>query len=445
MRDKFNFFFVRWMIALMVLPGLVHAQAVPASSFQKAISQLISNKLAKRGFAANDPRFAATFQNVGAGIGSSAAAAAVVTAAGVTAPAWVTAAATAALGAIFYYGINLAVDGVKWLVNGDGSVTYTKPGDVPVLPTGKCYRDTRYGGCAPSIADVLTNGNPMGNYANICPGGARIVGSAIPGWWELQLLTASGSLCMSSSVLIALVDGTPSPLVNADAPYIGMQPPVTATPSAAVSAISDSDKAKPVNPEIVAKIADNAWKYAASQPGYSGVPYDNADPITVTDAQAVYQANPAGWPTVSDLVSPQVAPSGQPATQPWSIPAPNTGSDPSTDPGTDPDANPVDLKKVEVTNWGNFAAPTLESTPTIQSIIDPLLNMWPAWSSFAFPQHEASCPRPSFKLPGGVINGHTVDFTQMCDFIEQNNVRQAMQAAFAVAWAILIVFVVMSA
>jgi hypothetical protein len=55
------------------------------------------------------------------------------------------------------------------------------------------------------------------------------------------------------------------------------------------------------------------------------------------------------------------------------------------------------------------------------------------------------CPTPSFTLPGGVLNGQTVHFTQMCDFLEANNVRVAMQAAFAVAWAILIVFIVMGA
>jgi hypothetical protein len=191
----------------------------------------------------------------------------------------------------------------------------------------------------------------------------------------------------------------------------------------------------------VAQIADKAYQYAASQPGYAGVPYDASNPITAADAQAVMQANPALWPTVGDMVSPQPAPSGQPIGQPFTVPVPSSVSNP--DGGTDP--SPGASNKVEVTNFGDFAAPILESTPTVQSIVDPLLNLWPSWSNFAFPQHESSCPRPSFTLPGGVMNGATVNFTQMCDFIDQNNVRQAMQAAFAVAWAIVIVFIVMSA
>jgi len=215
--------------------------------------------------------------------------------------------------------------------------------------------------------------------------------------------------------------------------------------SGAISTLPDSDKAKPVNPLIVATIADNAWKQAASQPGYTGLPYDASDPITAADAQAWQQANPANWPTVGDAVSPQVSTDG--ASSPFSFssssasPGTGTGTGTGTNTGTDTSSN-TDSKPID---WGTFSPPELEQTPTISSIIDPLLNLWPAWALFSFPQHQSVCPTPSFTLPGGVLAGQTVHFTQMCDFLEANNVRIAMQAAFAVAWAILIVFIVMGA
>jgi hypothetical protein len=43
------------------------------------------------------------------------------------------------------------------------------------------------------------------------------------------------------------------------------------------------------------------------------------------------------------------------------------------------------------------------------------------------------------------MGGRTVVFDQMCTFLEASNVRPAMQAAFAVAWSILIVFIIMGA
>jgi hypothetical protein len=143
---------------------------------------------------------------------------------------------------------------------------------------------------------------------------------------------------------------------------------------------------------------------------------------------------------VGDAVSPQVSTDGA---SPFSFPSSaasagtGTGTNTGTDTGSTSDSKPID--------WGTFNPPQLEETPAIGSIIDPLLNLWPAWASFSFPQHQSVCPTPSFTLPAGVLNGSTVHFTQMCDFLEANNVRVAMQAAFAVAWAILIVFIVMGA
>lgn len=444
---------VRWLIVLMLLPGLVQAQALPVSSMQKAMSSLIGSNLAKRGVtAANDARYAATFQGVGVGIGSAAAASALVTAAGVTAPAWVTVAATAALGALLAYGADLAIDGLKRIFNPDGSSAGT-----PTTPPSQRGPDTySYAGFQGGSAEAVATAYIADFNAQIvagCQPGYSCTGRyflercyAYAGSWTCQLgFTQNGNVETNArNIQVGVSAGVP---YTCDGPTINgvCQNPattvVTGTPSEIVAALSDAEKAKPASPHLVAQIADKAYQYASLQPGYAGVPYDASQPITAADAQAVMQANPASWPTVGDIVSPQAAPSGQPASVPFTVPVPV----PVPQPGGSTDPSPGTSDKVEVTNFGNFAAPTLEPTPTVESIVDPLLSLWPSWSNFAFPQHESSCPRPSFTLPGGVMNGATVNFTQMCDFIEQTNTRQVMQAAFAVAWAIVIVFIVMSA
>ncbi|GAB3370363.1 hypothetical protein [Massilia agri] len=432
MRSFFKLFLVRWLLAVIVSPGLVYAQAKPAS-MQAAVSALVVSKAGQRGFAANDPRIASTMQGIGSTVAGGAAAAAVVTAAGVTAPAWVTAAVVVGLGALFSAGISLAVDKIAaWWFDSDGSVKVQLPSTGPALvdylytirPNNDqdmqaCVQTSIYNWCdetGPNIPGCLAPG--ASNPTNFCR----------PGWAPDGKTSTTFQDAMARAGYSYRTTTAPGPIE-------------TKTAADAVAALTDEQKAAPLNPEVLAAIADQAWKTASEQPGYTGVPYSSSNPITAADAAAYQSANPTTYPTVGDAVAPVTAPAGQPASAPWTPVVPSTGTQPSTGGETgetnNPESKPID--------WGVFAPPVLEATPSIESILDPLLNLWPAWSSFSFPAHQSECPTPSFSLPGSVLNGHTLHFTQMCDFLEANNVRVALQAAFAVAWALLILFIVMGA
>jgi len=431
MQAFFMSFFVRWCLALMVAPGV--CSALDPTPMQRSVAALIQNKASQRGISASDPRISPTMNAIGSSVAGTAAAAAVVTAAGVTAPAWITAGVVMGLGVLFSAGISLAVDKIaSWWFNDDGTVKVqvqqSDNGPVvvdfsyPVMPVNKADADA----CSTSM--IMNWCDPEGSSFSGClpPGAQNPTNSCRPGW------SPDGKTSTSFSQAMQLAGYTyrtitPPPVVQ------------TKTASDAIATLTDEQKAQPLNPQVLAALADNAWKTASEQPGYAGVPYISGDPITTADAVAVQAASPASYPTVGDAVAPVSAPAGQPAAAPWTPAVSAPVAQPSTEPepSPNPETKPID--------WGIFTPPTLEATPTIESVLDPLFNLFPAWSSFSFPAHQSVCPTPSFSLPQGVLNGHTLHFTQMCDFLEANNVRVAMQAAFAVAWAILIIFIVMGA
>lgn len=345
--------FLRWLVVLLMLPGIVQAQALP-SAMQRSIAGLIEKKMVQRGFASNDPRWAATLQSGGSTIAGAAVAAAAITAAGVTAPAWVTAAATVALGGLLAYGINLAVDGVKWLMNGDGSVTYQVAGS----PAGggysstdyACFRDVGYGlsGACGSPSGLLAAWNAVAMPILYPPANWGVVTRTM----TCGDVNATSFVCTVDFQNGVAMDGRkngsgqtlPASAVCPTGYYVNgrcqaipssTQPTnVTKSPTEAANDLTPEQKAKPANPELVAKIADEAFKKAAEQPDYKGVPYDASNPITASDAQALQQSNPQSWPTVGDMVAPQTAASGQPASQPWSLP--NTAAAPDSSTGTTP-------------------------------------------------------------------------------------------------------------
>jgi len=64
-------------------------------------------------------------------------------------------------------------------------------------------------------------------------------------------------------------------------------PPPVKSPGDAVADVPELERIKPLNPLIVADIADAMWRQAAAAPGYAGIPYDAANPITAADATAI--------------------------------------------------------------------------------------------------------------------------------------------------------------
>lgn len=386
--------FICWLVVILMLPGLATAQALPVSKVQRAIAGMIEKNMTRRGFASNDPRWAATLQSTGAGIAGAAAAAAVVTAAGITAPAWVTAAAIAGLGAVFAVGIDLAVDAtLKWIQGPDGTVTLkgVKSGPFVPLPGQEWVWKNGHG-------YPLDSSHGSTEYCQAHWGGSS-------GMYDV--VSSSGYTCVLT--LKPLYQPGPdlppqdfSAYVNTTAdPYYTPSESLdlTGSPAQAVAALSEADRAKPANPELIAKIADAAMQKAAAAPGYQGVPYDAANPVSVQDAVAYQQANPGAWPTVGDITSPQVAPTTSPGSSPWSLP--NSAADPVAPPSG---SNPTPPINAPAFDWSipNFGGSIDRQTVPVSFV--PTV--------FAAP---TGCPAPiTFTMLG---KAYSISYGPFCDLM----------------------------
>lgn len=228
----------------------------------------------------------------------------------------------------------------------------------------------------------------------------------------------------------------------------GLSQPVTSTPVSiadAISGLSSADLASPADPLLVAATVNAIWNSAS---GVGTIPYDSANPITAADVAAYAAASPTTFPTNADILASPVSAAGTVALPiPGAIGGAQTGAVIGTTTSTTTNTatgSTTTTNSTSLLDWGTFVAPAVES-PSIESILDPLFNMFPSWKTFAFPSHSSVCPTPSFSLPSGVMGGRTVTFDQMCSFLEYSNTRIFMEAAFSVAWSILIIFIIMGA
>ncbi|MCL2658825.1 MAG: hypothetical protein FWD62_15725 [Betaproteobacteria bacterium] len=434
----------------------------PISGMQNALSGSIQQKLFKRGFAANDPRFGATLDFVSGNVGAVAGGTAVIIVAGaVTAPAWATVAISLGVGAVVNYGVSLAFNGIiKWLFSPDpeDATPITVQQSQPSSPIGNGlvasgpYWQTsilgiysgdalsaiqtavsinwppdststyEVGVCTASVNPVKTTclvtrvnkatGYKQTGYAAI---GANYYESGAPGSCEPGFVYRASS-CIS-------VPATTE-----------TQPEVKVTAQEAIDALPEAELSKQLNPQLLASLADKMWRDAAALPGYSGLPYVATDPITATEVETWLKAHPELWPTVRDFVRPQ------PSTDfPWKLPSVSTAttqdpaapSTPSTNPGA---SNPLE-------NLGpdpGIGAPSLESTPTAQQILQPLLDLLPDFRRYVVPSHQATCPKPTFDVFGKeiVMEAH-------CTIAEDQ--RSALYAIMAAVWAMTAVFIILRA
>jgi hypothetical protein len=450
---------IAFLIAWVFLLGTACAQSLPVSRMQSAISAAVQQKAIKRGFAQNDPRYGATLDLVSGGLSSVAGGtAAFVVAGAITAPAWATVAISLGVGTVVTYAVGLAVDGiVSWLFPADssdatpitqhftqaastgGGLTaggaYWVTGVLPVYASDPMsaiqtvvplnWPDTstsRYqvGACTDTTSPIKKtcfvnriNKSTGYNQADYSTVAATYVASGAPGTCQ------PGFVYRSSSCI-------PVPAqVPADSKV---------SAQAAIDALPASELNKPLNPAVVAALADKAWRDAAAKPGYAGLPYLATDPITAADVQAVREANPSRWPTVQDFVSPQPS-----ATSPWALPSNPTAT--SQDPSTvsSPTTNPAASQPL--INLGpdpGIGSPTLETTPTALQILQPLLNMFPDLRSLVLPTHQATCPKPSISAFGQsfVLDSH-------CDLAEQQ--RASLYSIMAAVWAIAAALIVLRA
>lgn len=438
-------------VTLMLMAPEAQAQALPKpSNVNRAISGALQDSMRSRGFAANDPRFGNTLARISpvlSGVAGTTAAA--VTIGAMTAPAWASVALAAGIGAVVTYAVTLAIDGaVKWLF-GDSTI------DVNVDPTniegvgialGGAYwsagspRGTIYGGDGISVARqsysefAAQYGVTASPICSINGGIAACVASepdAIGSYLSRQALYYS--------------DGSPASclpghffLNNGCIPYTATpgQNLKDATPQRAIEALPAEELDKPLNPAIIAALANQAWQQAASQPGYDGLPYPQSNPITQAEVQPWLQANPQYAPTVRDFVSPN--PVTEAAPNPWALPSNPTAAHPVPSTPNTSTTNPA--QDSPQTNLGpdpGIGAPSLEAIPTAQQIANPILQLAPDLRGFQASGQSGVCPKPTIELYGThVMDAH-------CKLIEDN--KQVLQLAMAFAWAAMALFIVLSA
>jgi hypothetical protein len=458
MRRLLTFF----LLFVLALQGF--AATVPVTRTQNAVSGVVQAKMAARGFAVNDPRYTGALLNIGSSIAAAAVTGVAITAAGVTAPAWVTAGVAAGLGSALTYAFSLAANSAyKWLMNSDGTVTTSGiPTAAPNLGTdfvamtqggsfwrsswngstwscgspypcvlsyaqfkyGSDLKSVTYSNCSSAsncayFIDIKSYTGPAAHYESYGP---VLFSSGAPA------SCAAGS--NYNGTACAAVQGATVPPTNL----------TSASLQSAVNNIPAADLAKPADSSFMAALINQLWKNAAQQPGYSGAPYVATDPVTAADVAAWQASNPSAYPTVGDLVSPQPAPSGATAAQPFSLPlstTPVAQEDPATQ--TQTGTNPAASNPLQ--NLGTdpgIGAPTLETTPTAQAILAPILNLMPSLKNFVVPNHTAQCPKPTI-----AIFGKSIVMDAHCNLLD--GVRNTLFAVMAFVWLIAAMFIVLRA
>lgn len=398
----------------------------------------------------NDPRFMNTLARISPQLSVIAGGAAAVTVGAVTAPAWASIALAAGIGAVVTYAVSVGIDSlVDWLFKDEGKIDQSgfidaghdsSAGIQPGVAAWQGYvsttNETLWGGDGAAVASQVNaiNRANLGLAARVesCSlinyGTTWSCGAWGKAYWDTNgpnQACGKGTYWTGSSCL-AYDFPTNQPAIKTS----------DLTVQEAIAQLPASDLEKPLNPVILAGLANKAWQQAASQPGYDGLPYPQSNPITQAEVQPWLQANPGHAPTVGDFVAPN--PSSQSTSNPWVVPANPTA--PSLNPvipnagTTNPAAGSPQL------NLGADPAigvPTLEQIPTAQQIVNPILQLGPDLRTFQANGQAGVCPRPTIELYGThVLEAH-------CMLIENN--KHVVQLAMAFAWAAMALFIVLSA
>jgi hypothetical protein len=424
------------------------ASAIPAynGKMNNAVGSIIQNKIAKWGFAANDPRIPATMTGVGVALTTVAVGAATGAVATVGWPALLVA---AGISAVVSGLIQLGQDAVtKWLFNSDGTVTVKAPGTVTntgwngsvqygqsAWTTG--YNDwgqtgwavgmaliPQFAGCNEAGATcevrMLSDSQIMIDRTTCNSNGCTKVPYA--GAIGIYQATYTGPLCMG-----VVSAGTCLPNHETE---VTEGPAVTVSAADVAAQIPESELSKQLSNETLAAAANAAWKAQSMSAG--GLPWSASDPVTPADVATWRAENPSAVPTIGDVLAP-VAPgsassvsigsgafpsgSGSPAPAPGPAPTPGTGS--QVDLGPNP----------------NTPAPGLETIPTTGEILNPLLTLMPDLKNFAVPGHASTCPTPSFDALG-----NTYTISSHCNLIESNRaiIEAAMTLVFTIAATLIV-------
>lgn len=115
----------------------------------------------------------------------------------------------------------------------------------------------------------------------------------------------------------------------------------TADVNTAIDNLPGSDLSRPLNPQVVADLANGLWEQAAAQPNYQGYPFPGTAPVTAADVSAVSAGlGSSAIPDVSDLVTPLPVPTAGAGSGSWALPVPTTGA--GVGEGSNPASSPAD-------------------------------------------------------------------------------------------------------
>ena len=447
------------LLALSLFLNSAFSQAVPVSRLQGAISAAIQQKAFRRGFAANDPRFGATLNTVSSYVGTVAgSSAAAVVAGAITAPAWATVAIAAGVGAVVTLGVTLAIGGiVDWLFSSNPSdstpvtqhFSSSQPAGNGLVAGGAYWRSSIlniYGSDAMTVIQTAIAQNWAADTTSTYQVGTCTTSSnptstscLVTRVNKTTGYNQTGYAAVGASYYASGAPGSCQPgyvYQNSGCVAAPSQTPADAKVSAqaAINNLPASELTKPLNPQVVASLADRLWQDAAAQPGYAGLPYVASDPIAASDVDAWRQANPASWPTVQDYVAPQPANSS-----PWSLPSNPTSTTQDTSVPTSPSTNPASQNALQ--NLGpdpGIGAPALEATPTAQQILAPILGLLADFRAFVVPAHESTCPKPTFQ-----VFGKSIVMDAHCNIAEQQ--RTTLYAVMAAVWLLAGALIVLRA
>lgn len=476
---------MRYIVVLVMALSIclrADAQALPAfrGLVNKALGQTIEKTAIRRGFAANDPRMAATYAGAATVVASIAADVAIAAATAATAPVWLSVAAgvgaAAVVGGLAYGAYKIFFDDAtseaKFVVKTVGGMG--TPG-TPWIPAGNDVY--KMPGLTFDTAQHVTNStkdrvpNGVLNFFGIQVFGddpAAMMQLAVRAWIDLgggtgakfkgcdpeTTIDTDGASTVTCHAIRIGSGGNTQPesswLASNHTFFMVANIWKTSTTykgtiAKIVAQLPAAELAKPADATTIAILANNLWQATAAKPGYQGIPYSVTYPVTVADAQAVQDANPTTWPTNADLVSPVAPGAGQ-----------EVNINPEYNPGTSPNPNPVptgtanvnvvNTPNVNVANpvkidWGanpNVESPSLEATPTASMILSPLVNLMPSLRNFVVPSHSSVCPTPTFNLFNTVI---VMD--AQCSVLD--GVRPTLAAAMAFVWLMLGTFIVLRA
>jgi hypothetical protein len=465
----FKKLFLMKLCFILALPLNVYPQATfvaQPDNVTRAVSGVLLVASRSAGLLASDPRVINTLVRASYAIAAGAAVAGGVTVGAVTAPAWASVAISLAVYNVIPSIIKLGGNIVNWLFRSDGKIdvssdTTTGTSTSTMTLGGFYYRAQYYIKSGASIIYSYIYGSDgeaiarqaLANNQQVVN---QVFGTSTPVDPAAKCTgTAPNTItCGADTAAVPYQSGAPSNCPPGNY-YLqsgvctlftfqvaALSPQTAVTPQVAIGAIPASELGKPLNPAIIAGLANSAWQRAASQAGYDGIPYPVSNPITAAQVQDWYNANPAIAPRIGDFTAPN--PVTATATVPWALPSNPTATAPTTTATAATVANVGTINPAAanpITNLGVdpvTPAPTLESTPTAQMILAPILSMLPNLRTFNVASHTATCPKPTVSLVG-----KTITMDAHCTVID--SIKPTLQTAMLFAWSAIALFIILAA